>query len=211
MNPETAFFQGLLELQYGQKVQSKLQKIASQIPWAHGWPENKQAFWNAEAFMWSRKIEKETRALITQELQFLATGKNLDIGCGAYSYIPSVGLDLSPQMLKLNDRCTEKVLGDVEQKLPFKDKSFDSVTAIFVLNYVQNCRQLLQEISRVLKPKGSFVMVLSAAKINDWQRQKEVNNFTAKRWRGILEKEGFKVKVEQKENLLFFKCAQKPY
>lgn len=209
MNPETTFFQGLIELQYGQKVQSKLQKLSSKIPWAHGWPENKESFWNAEAFMWSRKIEKETRALIQQELQFLAQGKNLDIGCGAYSYIPSVGFDLSPQMLKLNDHCYEKVQGDVENKLPFQDKSFDSATAIFVLNYVKNYEQLIQEIKRVLKPKGYFVMVLSTTKINQWQRQKEVNLFTGKRWKSIMEKEGFKVKLEQTEGLWFLKGIKK--
>lgn len=209
MNPETRFFQGLLELQYGQPVQSKLKKLASKISWARGWPENKESFWNAEAFMWSRKIKKETRALITQELQFLTTGKNLDIGCGAYSYIPSVGFDLSSQMLKLNDSCTEKILGDVERKLPFKDKSFDSVTAIFVLNYVQNYPQLLQEIKRVLKPKGQFAMVLSATKINDWQRQKEVNHFEGKRWKKMLEKEGFKIKIYQKERLWFWEGVKK--
>ena len=205
MNSETKFLMGLIELQYGQPVQSKLKKMATKIPWAQGWPENKQSFWNAEAFMWSRKIEKETRAMIQQELQFLAQGKNLDIGCGAYSYIPSVGFDLSPQMLKLNDHCYEKVQGDVEQKLPFQDKSFDSVTAVFVLNYVKNYKQLLQEINRVLKPKGYFVMVLSATKINDWQRQKEINHFTGKKWKKIMEKERFKVKLEQKNGLWFLK------
>lgn len=204
MNPETAFFQGLLELQYGQPVQSKLKKLASKISWAQGWPENKQAFWNAEAFMWSRKIEKETRALITQELQFLTKGKNLDLGCGAYSYILSVGFDFSPLMLKLNDNCKEKVPGDVEKKLPFKDKSFDSVTAIFVLNYVQNYQQLLQEIKRILKLKGCFVMVLSAAKINEWQRQKEVNKFKFEDWKRILTKAGFGVRIYQKRKVLFY-------
>ncbi|MDO8656808.1 MAG: hypothetical protein Q7K45_06225, partial [Nanoarchaeota archaeon] len=113
MNPETQFFQGLIELQYGQNVEKKLKALSSKIPWAHGWPQNKESFWNAESFMWSRKIEKETREMIQQELQFLAQGKNLDVGCGAYSYIPSVGFDLSPQMLKLNDICIEKVQGDV--------------------------------------------------------------------------------------------------
>ena len=209
MNPETQFFQGLIELQYGQNVEKKLQKIASKIPWAQGWPENKQSFWNAESFMWSRKIEKETREMIQQELQFLAQGKNLDLGCGAYSYISSIGFDLSPQMLKLNDRCIEKVQGDVENKLPFQDKSFDSATAIFVLNYVKNYEQLIQEIKRVLKPKGYFVMVLSATKINQWQRQKEVNRFTGKRWKSIMEKEGFKVELYRKENVWFLKCGKK--
>lgn len=202
-NPETTFFEGLLELQYGQPVQSTLEKLATKIPWARGWPNDKKAFWNAEAFMWSRKIEKETRALIQQELQFLSTGKNLDVGCGAYSYIPSVGLDISPQMLKLNDNCIEKVQGDVEKKLPFKDKIFDSVTAIFVLNYVQNYQQLLQEIKRVLKPKGRLVMILSAVKINDWQRQKEVNRFRIEKWKEMMTKAGFKVEVYQKGKLWF--------
>lgn len=199
---------GLMELQYGQPVKSKLQKIAASIPWAKGWPKNKQAFWNAEAFMWSKKIEKETRAVIQHELQFLAKGKNLDVGCGAYSYISSVGFDLSTQMLMLNDRCYEKVQGDVEEKLPFKDKSFDSVTAIFVLNYVKNYEQLLQEIKRVLKPKGYFVMVLSASRINEWQRQKEVNSFEGKKWKSIVEKEGFGVGLYQKNKVWFLKCRK---
>ena len=209
MNIETKFLMGLMELQYGQPVQSKLQKIAASIPWAKGWPHHKESFWNAESFMWSRKIEKETRAIIQQELQFLTKGKNLDLGCGAYSYIPSVGFDLSPQMLMLNDRCYEKVQGDVEEKLPFKKKSFDSVTAIFVLNYVKNYELLLQEIKRVLKPKGYFVMILSATKINEWQRQKEVNSFEGKRWKSIVEKEGFRVELYQKEEVWFLKCGKK--
>lgn len=213
MNPETQFFQGLLELQYGQPVQSKLKKLAIKIPWAHGWPENKQAFWNAESFMWSRKIEKETRTLIQQELQFLSKGKNLDVGCGAYSYIPSVGFDLSPQMLKLNDNCTKKVRGDLEGVLPFQDKSFDSVTAIFVLNYVHNYPQLLQEIKRVLKPKGSLGIVLSATRINEWQRQKEANRFKFEEWKRIIAQAGFTVKVSKKRKLQFYigKNLQKPY
>lgn len=209
MNNETKFLMGLMELQYGQPIRSKLQKIAVSIPWAKGWPHNKESFWNAEAFMWSRKIEKETRASIAQELQFLAKGKNLDLGCGAYSYIPSIGFDISPQMLKLNDRCTRKVQGDIEEKLPFKDKSFDSVTALFVLNYVQNYSQLLQEIKRILKPKGIFVMVLSAARINEWQRQKQAINFSVRKWKQIVEKEGFKVNLYQKNKMWFLKAVKK--
>ncbi len=101
---ETAFFQGLLELQYGRNVEKKLRALAGKIPWARGWPDNKQAFWNAEAFMWQRKIDWEKREMIEKELSFLKTGKNLDLGCGAYSYVPgSVGLDISSEMLQLNE------------------------------------------------------------------------------------------------------------
>lgn len=208
MNPETQFLIGLMELQYGQKVQSKLRQLSPQVPWARGWPEDKQAFWNAEAFMWSRKIEQGTRAVIERELKSLATGKNLDLGCGAYSYIPSVGLDLSSQMLHLNARCYEKVRGDLEEKLPFEDKEFDSVTAVFVLNYVQNYAQLLQEIHRVLKPAGKF-LVVGAASINQWQRQKQVHSFNAGEWRRKLEKEEFRVTSSRKIGWWFLKGAKK--
>ena len=205
MNPETKFFMGLMELQYGQKVEHKLRKLAPKIPWAKGWPEHKQAFWNAEAFMWSRKIEKETRALITRELKYLTKGKNLDLGCGAYSYIPSVGLDFSPRMLHLNDNCYEKIPGDLEQPLPLPDEHFDSVTAIFVLNYIQSSEQLVLEIGRILKPRGKFVIVMSATKINRWQRQKQVNDYSVQKWKRVVQNKGFKVKVYEKEKLWFLK------
>lgn len=206
INPETEFFKSLIELQYGQKVEDKLKKISKDISWARGWPDDKKAFWNAEAFMWSHKIDKVKRLFIEEELQFLQNGNNLDLGCGSYSYLPSVGFDLSEMMLKLNDNCQEKVVGDLEKPLPFPDDKFDSVTAVFVFNYVGNYQRLLIEIKRVLKEKGIFLMILSSKKINDWQRQKEINEFSLLRWKRILQKSGFKVDCFEKADLLFLKC-----
>ncbi|MBS3116375.1 class I SAM-dependent methyltransferase [Candidatus Woesearchaeota archaeon] len=206
LDPEAAFLSGLLDLQYGLKVTDKLSRLAPHVSWAKGWPHNLQAFWNAEAFMWSRKIEKQHRDLIAKELGILKTGKNLDLGCGAYSYIPSVGFDVSPKMLDFNEQCYAKVIGDLEKKLPFKNQEFASATAIFVLNYILNYQLLLPEIKRVLAPKGIFVAVLYNGEINDWQRQKEVNTFGKKEWKKILEEHGFKVKISEKAKLLFFHC-----
>ena len=204
MDSETAFLSGLIELQYGQKVEHQLRKIAAQVSWARGWPENDRAFWNAEAFMWQRKIEKEVRQLIMQEVKPLRSGKNLDLGCGSYSYIPSVGVDLSEKMLQLNENCIQKVQGDVEKPLSFSTGSFDSVTAIFLLNYIHHYQSLLGGINRVLKEKGCFVAVLSATKISDWQRQKEVNQFSVKRWMTLLQRAGLRVKIKEKSGLVFF-------
>ena len=203
---ETRFFTGLIELSYGRDIKSKLKKLAGEINWTKGWPEDKIAFWNAEAFMWQRKIDKNKRELIKLELQFLEGNNNLDIGCGSYSYVSSVGLDFSEKMLLFNDNCSDKVNGDLEQKLPFDNQAFDSVTAVFVLNYVKNYKNLLLEIKRVLKKNGVFIMVLSAKKINKWQRQKEVNCFNFKRWIGFLESYGFNVNFYEKNKLCFFKC-----
>ncbi len=208
MNPENDFLIGMMELAYGQPVESKLKKLSQKILWAKNWPEDKKAFWNAEAFMWQRKVERPIRDFISKELVFLK-GANLDLGCGSYSYIPSgVGFDLSEKMLNANDGCKTKIIGDVEEKLPFGNEAFESVTAIFLLNYVKNYQQLLMEISRVLKPKGWFMIVLSAKLINDWQRQKEINDFSAQKWQQILEKQ-FMVKAYQKENLWFFNCRKR--
>lgn len=210
-NPERNFFCGLIKLNYGQKVGTELKKIADKISWAKGWPENKRSFWNAEAFMWQHKIEKGKRELIRNELKWIGhkkTQKNLDLGCGSYSYLSSVGFDISEKMLQFNANLTEKVVGDLEQKLPFGGQFFNSVTAIFVLNYVQNYSLLLSEINRILKPGGKFVMALSADKINDWQRQKEVNEFPAENWALALERACFRVNYYKKERICFFQCTR---
>ena len=204
IDPETEFFTEMMKLSYGEDVEKKLRALSSHVPWAKGWPENKKAFWNAEAFMWSRKITKEKRALIAEELAFLK-GRNLDLGCGAYSYLPSTGFDLSEKMLQFNEQCYEKVIGDVEKSLPFADGSFDSVTAIFLLNYVVDYQQLLTELYRVLKNEGYAVVVLSLKKINDWQRQKEVHSFSSDMLAEQMVLAGFQVHAQKKEDLLFVK------
>jgi len=206
MDPETKFLANLLELQYGGDVVNKLKKISLDVAWAKGWPEEKIAFWNAEAFMWEKKISLEKRALIKKELSFLS-GRNLDLGCGAYSYIRSVGFDFSPQMLKFNKTIEEGISGDLEEVLPFADDSFDSVTAVFVLNYIKNYQQLIREVKRIVKI--DFMVVLSSKKVNDWQHQKEINIFSAEGWVKILGEAGFSVNLTEKENLWFFKCVKR--
>ncbi len=206
IDAETEFFKGLIELQYGLNVEDKLCEISKDVSWARNWPEDKKSFWNAEAFMWNKKIDKEIRELIRGEVKFLSGGKNLDLGCGSYSYLKSVGFDISEKMLNFNDNCPEKVIGDLENDLPFFANTFDSVTVIFVLNYVKGYVRLLQEVKRVLKEGGIFVVVLSSKKINSWQRKKEVNDFLGKKWYDFFLKSGFKVNFYEKEDLFFFKC-----
>ncbi len=209
LSPEDVFLSGLLELQYGVADIPTLTKLSSSIPWAKGWPDNNPAFWNAEAFMWSKKIDKTVRKLIEKELAFLSNGRNLDLGCGAYSYLPSVGFDFSEKMLQFNDHCTEKVIGNLEGKLPFNDTSFDSITAVFLFNYIRNYQPLFLEIKRILRNEGQFVMILSSTPINEWQKQKEINSFTPQHWVSLLELVGFKVDFTEKEKLFFFYCRKK--
>ncbi|MBI2668760.1 class I SAM-dependent methyltransferase [Candidatus Woesearchaeota archaeon] len=208
MDTETEFLTGMMELHFGGKVKGQLQKIAKKVAWAKGWPIRKEAFWNAEAFMWRHKIDKKVRQAIEKEFSFLRAGYNLDLGCGAYSYVPSVGFDVSEKMLLFNEQCYEKVQGDIEKKLPFRDGEFDSVTAVFILNYVQNVRELLGEIKRILKPQGVLMAVLSSCGINGWQKQKEVHEFSKREWKKVLLDAGFVVRSHEKEKLWFFRCEK---
>lgn len=207
-DPESEFLNGLIELQYGGDVVSKMKELAKNVNWAQGWPEDKESFWNAEAFMWQHKIEKDVRKLIAKKLSEKLTKaedrKNLDLGCGAFSYVPSTGFDCSQKMLDFNDNAIEKVKGDLEQNLPFQDHSFDSVTAIFVLNYVKNLNGLLKEVKRVLKRGGSFIIVLYTKEVNVWQRQKQVNDFSQEEWIQLFKDNGFIVSMERQNDLYFF-------
>ncbi len=206
IDTETKFMQRLIELQYDTANIDELTKISRKISWAKGWPQDKTAFWNSEAFMWKRKISEKVKKIIFEELKGLSS-TNLDLGCGAYSYIKSVGFDISEKMLQNNENLISKVVGDVEKNLPFKDNEFDSVTAIFLLNYVKNYEKLFAEISCVLKSGGIFMMVLSAVPIKKWHQRQQVNDFSVKEWKEALEK-SFKVKFYSKEDLYFLRCTK---
>ena len=77
------------------------------------------------------------------------------------------GLDISKGMLEVGikkvkdhnlDRLIDMVLGDSE-KLPFSDNSFDAITVGFGVRNFENLDKGLQEIYRVLKPNGIFVVL----------------------------------------------------
>jgi len=210
LDKETRFFLKKLEFDYGKKKAIReLKKISKKISWLKGWPENKIAFWNGEAFMWGSKISQRKRELIKKELGFLGRGRNLDLGCGSYSYVKSVGFDISEKMLLLNENLNEKVVGDLEEELLFGDEEFDSVSMVFVLDYVNDYLGLLKEAARVLKGKGNLVIVQPINKVDKWHRQKAVNCFDFEKWKVILGEAGFKFRFYEKESLGFFKCIKK--
>lgn len=77
-----------------------------------------------------------------------------------------VGVDMCPRMLaKAQDRKALGVEADVELKLvdgeylPFEDHSFDAAMLLFVISVTPDPEKLLSEIHRVLKPRGSALLV----------------------------------------------------
>ncbi len=117
---------------------------------------------------WRKKVVRMVGATNPKTILDIATGTaDLAINLAETNAERIVGLDISPGMLEvgkqkikkkaLNDKI-EMVLGDGE-KLPFVDNSFDAITVAFGVRNFENLEQGLQEILRVLKPKGIFVVL----------------------------------------------------
>lgn len=98
----------------------------------------------------------------------------LDLGCGTgrllgrlahqFPYLRGIGLDLSPEMLRVarqNNRYHPRLIY-VEGKansLPFAKSQFDAVfNTISFLHYAQP-QQVITQVARVLKPSGHFYLV----------------------------------------------------
>ncbi len=95
----------------------------------------------------------------------------LDLGCG-HQVLPFwreeeekrlvgnckmiVGMDYDLPSLRKHRSISRKLKGDITD-LPFKDRSFDLVTANMVVEHLAAPDQQFKEVSRVLKPGGVFI------------------------------------------------------
>ena len=77
--------------------------------------------------------------------------KTLNIGCGKWNReSDEIGIDIEAD-------CKPTVRGDA-QALPFKSETFEKVSAIHVLEHVPNIIKTVEEVWRVLKPNGKFLV-----------------------------------------------------
>ncbi len=174
---------------------------------------------------------------ITPEIKKLAEewepGKLLDIGCGignstlpfAKAGFDCVGIDISPEMIKLAKKFSEKHKvkislreGDI-LSIPFQANRFDYVISIAVLHHLDSEEKrlkALEEIKRVLKKKGKVFLTVwnKETKQKDtyipWtskgvKYQRYYHFFDVDELKSLLESSGFKkIKIfldERKKNI----------
>ncbi len=117
---------------------------------------------------WRKKVVKMVAETKPRKILDIATGTG-DFAIMLAEIKPDkiVGLDISQGMLEVGkkkvaekdlDHLIEMVLGDSEN-LPFEDDSFDAVTVGFGVRNFENLDKGLQEINRVLRPGGIFVVL----------------------------------------------------
>ncbi len=130
------------------------------------------------AYRYDKHMKNTNHTVIQKKLLGLAIkgkylrGKILDLGTGtgtilriiaklSTSYTQLFGVDLSMRMLKK----AQEVKKDIRLvnanllSLPFFDNSFDTIIMCFSFYWVLDKEKLLDEIKRVLKFKGRFVLI----------------------------------------------------
>ena len=98
----------------------------------------------------------------------------LDLGCGTGLFLKwlreiskdVVGVDISKNMLrKAKQRDANVILADAEN-LPFREKVFDAVFAVTVLQLIPDKSKAFFELLKTLKDKGLLVLSVIKAKEN---------------------------------------------
>ena len=117
----------------------------------------------------------------------------LDIGCGTgistnFFKIKSVGIDNSKEMLKQGDK--NLIYGNAE-KLPFEDKSFNTVISVTAFHNIKNMDKALKEAIRVSSNNNICITFL--------KRSKRLNEF-----KKLIKKyfKSFK-KIEEDKDIIF--------
>ncbi|WP_372974079.1 bifunctional demethylmenaquinone methyltransferase/2-methoxy-6-polyprenyl-1,4-benzoquinol methylase UbiE [Muriicola sp.] len=117
---------------------------------------------------WRKRVVRILRERSPETILDIATGTgDLAINLVETGASRIVGLDISKGMLEvgkkkvrqreLNDK-VEMLVGDSED-LQFGENSFDAVTVAFGVRNFENLEKGLSEIYRVLKPKGTLVIL----------------------------------------------------
>jgi len=117
---------------------------------------------------WRNKVVKIVSTIHPDYILDIATGTgDLAINLTKTNAQKIVGLDISEGMLAVGrkkienlqlNETVEMVFGDSEN-IPFEDNSFDAITVAFGVRNFENLGKGLSEIYRVLKPKGTFVIL----------------------------------------------------
>ncbi len=124
--------------------------------------------------------------------QIKTTDTVLDIGCndGSISLLVAkkckklVGVDVDSQILGIAEKRFKKAklknfelkIVDAEKALPFKAGQFDVVIAIDVIEHISNYQKAVEDVFRILKPKGKFLMAVPNVETS-WKRLQKKYGF----------------------------------
>jgi len=185
-----------------QEMQQHTYSIMYQIEGSHWW------------FTGRRRILASFLEKICQNLK-TTSPRILDVGCGTGAnlellsqYGSAEGVDVSTDALAFcRDRGLENVRQGEAERLPYPEDSFDLVTALDVVEHLDDDVAGLKEIRRVLRPGGSALLFVPAFMFL-WGVQDDVSNhrrrYTLKELKRSVAAAGLEIERTTYANISFF-------
>ncbi|HUN21558.1 MAG TPA: class I SAM-dependent methyltransferase [Anaerolineales bacterium] len=128
-------------------------------------PSDKAALRGEPSYVW-RAGQRRRMQMILQSAPQMIGGRVLVDGCGVGSYVAHLseyaqnvhGLDIEFERLCEPVQPLDNLVNGVGEQLPYASESFDAILSHEVLEHVQDDRQAMLEIARVLKVGGRAVV-----------------------------------------------------
>jgi methionine biosynthesis protein MetW len=161
-----------------------------------------------------------TRALLAM-MDPILPGRDLrllDVGCGAGNMIHHLsrygqvkGVEIDPRPVAIaHQRGYDVDQGDATQGLAYDDASFDTVSALDVIEHNEDDMSILREMHRVLKPGGHAVITVPAF-MWLWSHNDDINahlrRYTVGELRRRLQEAGFRIRRMTYNNFFVFPMA----
>ncbi len=129
---------------------------------------------------------------------FAAAAELLDVGCGtawlADHFERYTGIEASSEAVGIARGHGRNVIhGDIDERLPFADASFDGAVLKDVLEHVSRPVDLVQEVRRVLRPGARVYACSPDAQRWVWDDYTHRRPFTTKSFRLLFADNGFTV------------------
>jgi SAM-dependent methyltransferase len=185
-----------------QEMQQHTYSIMYEVEGTHWWFKGRRR-------IISSFVEKICRDLSNDRPRILdvgcGTGANLELLAG---FGEAEGVDVSVDALAF---CRARGLTNVRQgaaeKLPYEDESFDLVTALDVVEHLDDDAAGLREMHRVLRPGGRALLFVPAFMFL-WGVQDDISHhrrrYTLAGLRSVVREAGFEVERATYANISFF-------